>query len=237
MMSRFNMGAYRLELLGASQSWFCLDRVLPVPYRQNKSSVSLRLGVAYYGAIFKIFRLQCHLSPESWWPNCRAWSADIHLGCGVPEASVMALRITHLLHIPGWLCCGYRPWEAPRRGPPEGVSWKNVWGWGCIMRGFPKVPMICSISKLVILWSFYRDFPPWAITTPTPACVALVSPPCAIGPGRPLIHDSCNKWTRALVRIYFAHTSSVCRYSAGRNVANALSILAPLSILSALSIL
>ena len=39
---------------------------------------------------------------------------------------------------------GRRPGEGPRR-----VSSKNRWVWGCIMRGFPKVPMIYSTRKSV----------------------------------------------------------------------------------------
>ena len=44
-------------------------------------------------------------------------------------------------------------------------------------------------------------------------------------PGRPLIHESCNKWTRALVRAYFANNASVCRSFGWTHVANALSAL------------
>ena len=114
--------------------------------------------------------LSCHL------PGDRALGA---LCAGKPFSafSIMKLRVPQVarlnrcfslsparnvlehtsLHIPGWLCCGCRSWEAPRRGPREGLSSKNRWGWGCIMRGFPKSTDVGCIAE-AILMSFTHPY-------------------------------------------------------------------------------
>ena len=44
------------------------------------------------------------------------------------------LRASPFLPRPGWLCCGCRACEAPRRGPPGGGVFEERVGVGGIMR-------------------------------------------------------------------------------------------------------